>query len=145
MVYPFARIGVALLFLCGFLQPFPNVHPSSPDTCVKDNAFLKAFPLENKKEVLFGLTKDCSETGEPFWAIEFLFKEPSGAELKTRVKIHLRVDASRSEPARRLAEAKELSPAKISLLKGRIADRAAELPMGTTDDRELNRLLLRML
>lgn len=99
------------------------------------------MPSDNR-EIHFGLTKDCNPVR---WTIDFLLREQIGGEMKTRVKVHVRVGPEKEANAEKLAQNKKLAPAKVNLLQGRVADRAAELPSGTTQDEELEGLLGRVL
>ncbi|MFN7929130.1 MAG: hypothetical protein U0Y68_14525, partial [Blastocatellia bacterium] len=99
------------------------------------------MPSDNR-EIHFGLTKACNPV---VWTIDFMLREEIGGEMKTRVKVHVRVGPEKVAKAEKLAETKNLTPTKVNLLQGRVADRAAELPSGTTNDEELEGLLTRVL
>jgi hypothetical protein len=55
------------------------------------------------------------------------------------------VGKNQQDKAQSLADAKELTPQKLALLEGRVADRAQELPSGTTQDPQLSKMLLKVL
>jgi hypothetical protein len=144
-MHTFARIGVVSLFLLFSLGRFTPASASWQEPCKKENAFLKVISLDDKREIIFGLTKDCTQASAPFWIIDFSLKERSGVELTTRVEVHVPVEEKNAQKAEQLAQTKELTPPKVNFLKGRVADRASELPKGTTADPELQKLLMRVL
>ena len=145
MMPTFARIGMVSLFSLFSFVSFTPAYPTWQESCKRENAFLKVISLDEKREIVFGLTKDCTQAGVPFWIIDFSLKERSGAELTTRVEVHVPVDEKNVQKAEQFAQTKELTPPKVNFLKGRVADRASELPKGTTADQELQKLLMRVL
>jgi hypothetical protein len=112
-----------------------------PKGCTPFFVEVAVLPSANR-EITFGLTKDCAPVR---WTIDFQLREMIGGEMRTRVKVHIRVGPEKFTKAEKLAETKTLSPAKADLLEGRVADRAAELPPGTSADPELENLLVRVL
>lgn len=119
----------------------PDDKLAKPKGCTPFFVEVAVLPSDNR-EITFGLTKDCAPVR---WTIDFQLREKIGGELKTRVKVHVRVGPEKVAKAEKLAEKKELTPAKVDLLQGRVADRAAELPPGTTADPELEGLVARVL
>src|SRR5215813_8849125 len=111
----------------------PVKKASKPRGCTPFFVEVAVLPNDDR-EIQFGLTKDCNPV---VWTIDFLLKENIGGVMKTRVKVHVRIGPDKFAKAEKLANTKTLSPTKINLLEGRIADRAAELPPGTTKDEEL--------
>lgn len=96
---------------------------------------------DDEHEVHFGLTKGCNPDDTAFWTIDFLLKELSGGQMKTRIEVHVTVGKDLQPKAETLADKKKLTPEKVDLLNGPIADHAKELPAGTTNDPDLNSML----
>ena|SRR5215813_12073892 len=119
----------------------PAKKVSEPRGCTPFFVEVAVLPSDDR-EIQFGLTKDCNPV---VWTIDFMLKESIGGVMKTRVKVHVRVGPDKVAKAEKLAKAQALSAAKVNLLEGRIADRAAELPPGTTKDEELEKDLMRVL
>jgi hypothetical protein len=115
--------------------------------CTAFSVSVKILTLDDKREIQFGLTKGCNPDNSAHWVIDFLLKEKKGDEMKTRVEVHVTVGTDqKKEAAAKLAETKELAPAKVNLLQGRVADRALEVtPKAAAKDPELQKLLLRVL
>lgn len=114
--------------------------------CTALSVQVKVLTVDDKREIQFGLTKGCNPDDSVHWVIDFLLKEKKGTEMKTRVEVHVTVDTpKKKEKAEQLSKTKELAPSKVNLLMGRVAERASELPRGTTKDPELQDLLLRVL
>lgn len=119
----------------------PDNAVTASDDCTSFFVEVAVMPSDTR-EITFGLTKECNPV---VWKIDFLLREQIGGEMKTRVKVHVQVVPKKVTLAEKLAKSKKLSPAKVDLLQGRVADRAAELEQGTTKDEELEGLLQRVL
>jgi hypothetical protein len=101
---------------------------------------------DDKREVHFGLTHGCNPDNTDFWTIDFILKVLRSGEMKTRVEVHVTVGESKKGQAAALADSKDLTPAKVSLLKNQIADRATEVPKDeAATDPELNSMLRKLL
>src|SRR5262245_62145894 len=112
-------------------------NPAKKSGCTPFSVKVALLTPDDKKEIHFGLTKGCNPDDTAFWTIDFLLKELKGTEMKTRVEVHVAVGENKKPKAEELAESKKLAPSKVNLLQGRVADRASELPKGTTKDPEL--------
>jgi hypothetical protein len=114
-------------------------------TCTPFSVQIAVLTPDDKHEIHFGISKGCNPDDSAFWTIDFLLKEDKAGTMKTRVEVHVVVGKNQQDKAQSLADAKELTPQKLALLEGRVADRAQELPSGTTQDPQLSKMLLKVL
>jgi hypothetical protein len=118
----------------------------APKPCTPFSVTVAVLTPDDKREVHFGLTHGCNPDNTDFWTIDFILKVLRSGEMKTRVEVHVTVGESKKAQAAALAENKELTPAKVSLLKNQIADRATEVPKSeASTDPQLNSMLLKLL
>ena len=115
--------------------------------CTPFSVQIAVLTPDDQHEIHFGLTRGCNPDNSQFWTIDFLLKEDKtgSGNMKTRVEIHVVIGKNQQDKAQALADTQQLTPQKMALLQGRIADRAQELRPGTTQDPQLNRMLLRLL
>ena len=96
---------------------------------------------DDKHQINFGLTKGCNPDDTVFWIIDFLLKEQKGDKMITRVEVHVHVGKDKEKDAEKLSKTKKLSDEAIDLLNTLAAERAKQLPAGTTNDPQLNKLV----
>ena len=96
---------------------------------------------DDKHQINFGLTKGCNPDDTVFWIIDFILKEDKAGKMVTRVEGHVHVGKDQTKDAERVANKKQLSDAAIDLLNTLAAERAKQLPPGTTNDPQLNQLV----
>ena len=96
---------------------------------------------DDKHQINFGLTKGCNPDDTVFWIIDFILKEQKGSQMVTRVEVHVHIGKDKEQDAERLAKTKKLSDEAIDLLNTLAAERAKQLPPGTTNDPQLNKLV----
>ena len=96
---------------------------------------------DDKHQINFGLTKGCNPDDTVFWIIDFILKEDKAGKMVTRIEVHVHVGKDQQKDAENVANKKELSDAAIDLLNTLAAERAKQLPPGTTNDPKLNQLV----
>ena len=96
---------------------------------------------DDKHQINFGLTKGCNPDDTVFWIIDFILKEDKAGKMVTRVEVHVHVGKDQQKAAEKLADKKELSDAAMDLVNTLAAQRAKQLPPGTTNDPKLNQLV----
>ena len=119
--------------------------PAKSNGCTPLSVSVAVLTPDDQRQINFGLTKGCNPDNSSFWIIDFILKVQKNGQFKTRVEVHVAVGEDKKPKAEKLAETKKLTQAKANLLQGRVADRAAELPPGTTRDPELEGLLTKVL
>jgi hypothetical protein len=106
---------------------------------------------DQKTKILLGLSRCCKP--KIVWTIHFVLQEIDGDILKDRVKVDVTLGDDKMPKAEAVAARQkgkpatdpQLEAAKLDLLQTRIADRAAELPPGTTSDPVIESMLPRVL
>lgn len=109
--------------------------------CTPFSVQVAVLTPDDKHQINFGLTKGCNSDNTEFWTIDFLLKEQKNGQMLTRVEVHVVVGKAQQANAASLAQSKNLTPEKVDLLNGPVADRALALPPGTTSDKKLNNML----
>jgi hypothetical protein len=109
--------------------------------CTPFSVAIAVLTPDDQHEIHFGLTKGCNPDNSAFWLIDFMLKEFKNGQMKTRVEVHVTVGKELQPKAEDVAKAQKLTPEKVDLLNGPVADRAKNLPEGTTQDKKLNQLL----
>ena len=118
----------------------------SPEPCTPFSVTVAVLTPDDKREVHFGLTHGCNPDNTDFWTIDFILKVLRAGEMKTRVEVHVTVGENKKTQAAALADTRELTAAKVSLLKNQIADRATEVPKDkASTDPELASMLQKLL
>ena len=124
---------------------------TTPEPCTPFAIDVAVLTPDDKTRIVFGLSRQCEP--KVLWTIHFVLQEIDGANVIERVNVDVVVGDDKIVKAEALATAQQGKPAsdpqlesaKLDLLQTRIADRAAELPAGTTADPELESLLPRVL
>jgi len=110
--------------------------------CTPVSVEVAVLTPDDRHQINFGLTKGCNPDDTVFWIIDFLLKEQKGGKMVTRVEVHVHVGRDKQQYAEKLAKTKKLSDEAIDLLNTLAAERAKKLPPGTTNDPELNKLVV---
>jgi hypothetical protein len=97
---------------------------------------------DDKHQINFGLTKGCNPDDTVFWIVDFILKESKDGQMITRVEIHVHVGKENAKDAENLASSRSLAPENMDLLNGPAARRAMRLPPGTTNDTQLNNMVV---
>src|SRR5262245_43779725 len=115
--------------------------PKKKKGCTPISIEVALLTPDDKHQINFGLTKGCNPDDTVFWIIDFLLKEQKGTTMVTRVEVHVHVGKDQVKDAEKLSSTKKLSDEAIDLLNTLAADRAKNLPPGTTDDPQLKQLV----
>ena len=88
---------------------------------------------DNKRQVLFGVSKGCNDDDTAFWLLLFILKDKGDDEFQDRVKLEVNIGAADSDKADKLAR-NGLTVGQINFLTGPVTSKAKKLPGGTTSD-----------
>jgi hypothetical protein len=110
--------------------------------CEEFSINLAVLAPNDTQQFSFGLTKGCNEDESEFWLIDFVFRDRPDTEtdFQDRVKLHVRIGTEDNAAAARL-KSEGLTGQDISFLSGPVTNRAQRLPVGTTKDAKLSRMV----
>ena len=95
--------------------------------------FVKVAVLtpDDQNEIHFGVSKTCNNDNTVTWSLNFVLKQLSGGQMKTRVEIEAQVGPENAAAMEKLAATKKLTEDQVDTLQGPVADLVKELPPGS--------------